>query len=636
MMKTKQFKTESRRILDLMINSIYTHKEIFLRELISNASDALDKLYYKSLTEPGAGISRSELMIRLVSDSAKRTLTVIDNGIGMTREELENNLGTIARSGTLNFKQEIDPQEDIDIIGQFGVGFYSAFMVSKKVTVLSKAFGSDEAWRWESKGADGYTMEPCRKEAHGTEIILELKDNTSDENYDEYLEQHRITEIVKRYSDYIRYPINMEMTKSRLKDKREKPDDEEENEIPEYETYTETETLNSMVPLWRRNKSEITAEEYEQFYTEKFYDYEKPLRYVHVKAEGTMTYNALLYIPAKAPYNYYSKEYEKGLQLYSNGVLIMDKCPDLLPDYFGFIRGLVDSQDLSLNISREMLQHDRQLKAIAKSLEKKIKSELLKLQEEEREKYEQFYKAFGLQLKFGIYSSFGANKEQLQDLLMYHSMKEDKLVTLAEYKAAMAPAQDSIYYACGESVSRIRQLPQTERVLDKGWDILCMTDDVDEFAVKILGGFEGKSFKSVSSGDLGLESDEDKQAAEQQAAEHKDLFEFMQKALEGKVKEVRLSKRLKTHPVCLATEGALTLEMEKVLNSMPADQKVKAERILEINAGHPVFDALCRLFEEDREKLKTYSELLYNQALLIEGIAIDDPVAFSNAICTLM
>lgn len=636
MMKTKQFKTESKRILDLMINSIYTHKEIFLRELISNASDALDKLYYKSLTEPGAGISRSELMIRLAADSVKRTLTVTDNGIGMTREELENNLGTIARSGTLNFKQEIDPQEDIDIIGQFGVGFYSAFMVSKKVTVISKAFGSEEAWRWESTGAEGYTMEPCRKEGHGTEIILELKDNTADENYDEYLEQYRINEIVKRYSDYIRYPINMEMTKSRLKDKREKPDDEEENEIPEYETYTETETLNSMVPLWRRNKSEITAEEYEQFYTEKFYDYEKPLRYVHVKAEGTMTYNALLYIPAKAPYNYYSKEYEKGLQLYSNGVLIMDKCSDLLPDYFGFVRGLADSQDLSLNISREMLQHDRQLKAIAKSLEKKIKSELLKLQEEEREKYEQFYKAFGLQLKFGIYSSFGANKEQLQDLLMYHSLKEDKLVTLAEYKAAMAPEQDSIYYACGESVSRIRQLPQTERVLDKGWDILCMTDDVDEFAVKILGGFEGKSFKSVSSGDLGLDSDEDKKAAEQQAADHKELFEFMQKALEGKVKEVRLSKRLKTHPVCLATEGALTLEMEKVLNSMPADQKVKAERILEINAGHPVFNALRRLFEEDREKLKTYSELLYNQALLIEGLAIEDPVAFSNAICTLM
>lgn len=635
-MKTKQFKTESRRILDLMINSIYTHKEIFLRELISNASDAMDKLYFKSLTDQSVGISRSDLKIQLIPDKAMRRLTLVDNGIGMSKEELENNLGTIAQSGTLNFKQENEIKEDIDIIGQFGVGFYSAFMVSKKITVISKAFGMAEAYRWESKGAEGYTIEPCDKEGFGTEIILEIKDNTEDENYDEYLEPYRITEIVKRYSDYIRYPIQMEVAKSRLKDKAEKPEDADEGEIPEYETYTETEILNSMIPLWRRNKSEISAEEYEQFYTEKFYDYEKPLRCLHVKAEGTMTYNALLYIPAKTPYNYYSKEYEKGLQLYSNGVLIMDKCADLLPDYFSFVRGLVDSQDLSLNISREMLQHDRQLKAIAKSLEKKIKSELQKLLSEEREKYEQFYKAFGLQIKFGIYSSFGAHKELLEDLLMYHSLKEDKLVTLAEYKAAMAPEQDAVYYACGESVSRIRQLPQTERVLDKGWDILCMTDDVDEFAVKIMGTYDGKAFKSVSSGDLDLESEDDKKAAEQQGLDHKAMFEFMQKALEGKVKEVRLSKRLKSHPVCLASEGALSLEMEKVLNSMPADKKVKAERILEINAGHPVFASLVKLYAEDQDKLKTYSELLYNQALLIEGIAIEDPVAFSNAICELM
>jgi molecular chaperone HtpG len=647
-MKTKQFKTESKRILDLMINSIYTHKEIFLRELISNASDAIDKLYFKSLTDPQVGMARSDFKIIIEPDKEKRTLTIIDNGIGMTQDELENNLGTIAHSGTLDFKQENELKDDIEIIGQFGVGFYSAFMVSKKITVISRAYGSDKAYCWQSTGIDGYNITEAEKDTVGTEIILEIKDNQGEENYDEFLEQHRISDIVKRYSDYIRYPINMEVTKSRLKKKEEADADadadadsanDEKNaaqKTPEYETYTEIETLNSMIPLWRRNKSELQAEDYENFYKDKFYDFEKPLRYVHINAEGTLSYNALLYIPAKTPYNYYSKEYEKGLQLYSNGVLIMDKCGDLLPDHFSFVKGLVDSQDLSLNISREMLQHDRQLKAIARSLEKKIKGELQKMQKENREQYEQFYKAFGLQLKFGIYNGFGAKKEDLQDLLMYHSIREDKLVTLAEYKEKMPEGQDAVYYACGDNVQRIKQLPQSELVLDKGYDILAMTDDVDEFAIRMMYDFEGKPYKSISSSDLGLETEADKEAAAKKSEDYKEMFGFIKDALGDKVKEVRISKRLKSHPVCLASDGALSLEMEKVLNSMPTDKKVKAERVLEINADHPVFETMKKLYENDKDKLKTYSEILYNQALLIEGMPIEDPVAFSNAICSIM
>ncbi len=684
-MKKKPFKTESKRILDLMINSIYTHKEIFLRELISNASDAMDKLYFKSLTEGGLDINRRDFEIFIEANKDIRTLTIKDNGIGMTKDELENNLGTIAKSGTMDFRQEnqdslrkpkTDSQEedevteetagaaenaeaaekaagasgeaeksagsdnaqeqpDIEVIGQFGVGFYSAFMVSKRITVISKAYGSSEAWRWQSEGADGYGIEPFEKEDWGTTIILEIKENQGEEDFDQYLEQYKIQEIVKKYSDYIRYPIRMEVTKSRPKAKAE-GEEQDDQAMPEYESYQEIETLNSMVPLWRRNKNEVSAEEYEGFYMEKFYDYEKPLTYMHISAEGTVSYNGILYIPAHAPYNYYSKEYEKGLQLYANGVLIMEKCADLLPDCFSFVKGLVDSPDLSLNISREMLQQDRQVKAIAKSLEKRIKSELLKLQKDNREKYEGFFKDFGLQIKFGIYNSFGADKEKLQDLLLYHSLKEDKMVTLAEYKEKMAENQEAIYYACGGSVSRIRQLPQTELVLDKGYDILALTDDVDEFAIKILREYDGKAIKSVSDKDLNLESNEEKEAAKEQAEAHKDLFAAMKEALGDKVKEVRLSKRLKSHPVCLTSDGPLSLEMEKVLNSMPTDQQVKADRVLEINSSHPIFEALTKLEGKEPEKLKTYAFLLYNQALLIEGLTIEDPAAFANAICQLM
>ncbi|MEL7623687.1 MAG: molecular chaperone HtpG [Clostridiales bacterium] len=674
-MKKKPFKTESKRILDLMINSIYTHKEIFLRELISNASDAMDKLYFKSLTEGGLDINRSDFEIFIEVNKDIRTLTIKDNGIGMTKDDLENNLGTIAKSGTMDFRQEnqdslkkpkADSQEedeaevsaeaeeaetaagvdnagsdnaqeqpDIEVIGQFGVGFYSAFMVSKRITVISKAYGSSEAWRWQSEGADGYGIEPFEKEDWGTTIILEIKENQGEEDFDQYLEQYKIQEIIKKYSDYIRYPIRMEVTKSRPKAKAE-GEDQDDQSMPEYESYQEIETLNSMVPLWRRNKNEVSAEEYEGFYMEKFYDYEKPLTYMHISAEGTVSYNGILYIPAHAPYNYYSKEYEKGLQLYANGVLIMEKCADLLPDCFSFVKGLVDSPDLSLNISREMLQQDRQVKAIAKSLEKRIKSELLKLQKDNREKYEGFFKDFGLQIKFGIYNSFGADKDKLQDLLLYHSLKEDKMVTLAEYKEKMAEDQEAIYYACGGSVSRIRQLPQTELVLDKGYDILALTDDVDEFAIKILREYDGKAIKSVSDKDLNLESNEEKEAAKEQAEAHKDLFAAMKEALGDKVKEVRLSKRLKSHPVCLTSDGPLSLEMEKVLNSMPTDQQVKADRVLEINSSHPIFEALTKLEGKEPEKLKTYAFLLYNQALLIEGLTIEDPAAFANAICELM
>ena len=607
-MKTKQFKAESKRLLDMMIHSIYTHKEIFLRELISNASDAMDKLYFRSLTDEKVGMNREDFAIDLKIDKDARTLTITDNGIGMTQEELEKNLGTIANSGSLKFKNENKLEDDVDIIGQFGVGFYSAFMVAKRVTVRSKAYGSDQAYQWQSEGVDGYTIEPCDKETVGTEILLEIKDDTEDENYSEFLEQYRIQGLVKKYSDYIRYPIRMDMTKSR----RKETENADKDAAPEYEEYVENETLNSMVPLWRKNKSELTDADYNAFYKEKFFDYNEPLLHIHTKSEGTATFNALLYIPSKAPYDYYTKEYEKGLQLYSSGVMIMEKCADLLPDYFSFVKGLVDSEDLSLNISRELLQQN------------------------DRAAYEKFFEAFGLQLKFGVYNGYGMNKDALKDLLLFYSSSEKKPVTLAEYVSRMKEDQTCIYYATGENIARIDHLPQTELVKDKGFEILYLTENVDEFAIKMLMNYEGKEFKSVSAGDLDLETEEEKKEIEEKSKEHADLFNDMQKALEGKVKSVRLSQRLKSHPVCLTSEGALSLEMEKVLNAMPTDQKVQADRVLEINPEHPIFAKLVQLQKENPDKLNAYAKLLYDQALLIEGMSIEDPVAFSNQICELM
>lgn len=622
----KQFKAESKRLLELMIHSIYTHREIFLRELLSNSSDAIDKLYYRTLQDGDTGLNRDDFYIRITPDKEARTLTIEDNGCGMTKDELENNLGVIAKSGSLNFKQQMEQKDDVEIIGQFGVGFYSAFMVSDCVTVYSRAYGSEDAWRWQSKGVEGYTVEPCEKEGHGTKIVLELKPTTEEENVDEFLEQYRIRSIVKKYSDYIRYPIHMEVEKHRQKEGAEN----------ETETYREDETLNSMVPLWRKNKNEITKEEYEQFYRDKFYDYEAPLRIIHTSAEGTATYNALLFIPAKAPYDYYTKEFEKGLQLYSNGVMIMEKCADLLPDYFSFVRGLVDSQDLSLNISREMLQHDRQLKLIESRLEKKIKSELEAMLNNSREDYEKFFASFGLQLKYGVYSDYGQHKDLLQDLLLFYSSSEKKPVTLKEYVGRMKEDQKDIYFISGESVARIEQLPQTELLREKGLEMLYLTDQVDEFALRILNAYDGHEFKNVSSDDLGLETEEEKKAAEQQKEEYKELLEFLQKALDGKVKSVIVSQRLKSHPVCLSSEGAISLEMEKVLNAMPNAERVQAQRVLELNPTHPVFAVLQKLYETNQDKLKEYAQLLYTQALLIEGISIEDPVAFSNQVCSLM
>lgn len=626
-MAKKQFKAESKRLLDLMINSIYTHKEIFLRELISNASDAIDKLYYRSLTEGNTGLSRDDFSIRLEPDKEARTLKIIDNGMGMTKEELEKNLGTIAKSGSLDFKTEMEKKEDVDIIGQFGVGFYSAFMVSDKVTVVSKAYGEDVAYEWESTGADGYTIKDCEKEGNGTEITLLLKADTEDENYSQYLETYQIKNLINKYSDYIRYPIQMMVEHQKLKEGTEN----------EYETYSELETLNSMIPLWKKNKSELKDEDYNQFYKEKFYDFTDPAKVIHTNVEGIVSYTALLFIPGQAPYNYYTKEFEKGLQLYSSGVLIMEKCADLLPDYFSFVRGLVDSQDLSLNISREMLQHDRQLKAIAQRLEKKIKSELLSMLNTDREKYVEFFKNFGLQLKFGMYDKFGANKDAVKDLVMFYSSSEKALVTLSEYVSRMKPDQKYIYFASGESTDKIDKLPQTELLKDKGYEILYLTDDVDEFALQMLHTFEEKEFKSVSSDDLEIEeSKEEKEAAEKQAEESKDMLECMKEALVDKVAEVRLSQRLKSHPVCLTAKGGLSIEMEKVLNSMPVDQKIQAERVLEINAKHPILETLNKVYGEDKEAVKKYAKLLYDQALLIEGLPVEDPVAFSNAVCELM
>ena len=630
-MAKKQFKAESKRLLDMMIHSIYTHREIFLRELISNASDAIDKLYYKALTDGISGLNRDDFAIRLTIDKSARTLTVSDNGIGMTSEELENNLGTIAQSGSLKFKKDAEEKDDIDIIGQFGVGFYSAFMVSDKVTVISKPYGSDKAWKWESAGADGYTVTEAEKDSHGTDIILSIKENTEEESYDEFLDAYRIQSLVKKYSDYIRYPIRMEVEKSRMKEGTGTDD-----KPAEYETYTEVETLNSMVPIWRKNKSELKPEDYNQFYKEKFFDYQDPLAVIHSSTEGAATYNALLFIPSRPPFDFYTKEYEKGLQLYASGVLIMDKCPDLLPDYFSFVRGLVDSQDLSLNISREMLQHDRQLKLIADRLQKKIKSELKSMLLNDREKYETFYKSFGLTLKYGVYSGYGANKDVLQDLLLFYSSSEKKLVTLEEYKGRMKEDQKYIYYACGETVEKIDRLPQTELLRDHGYEILYCTDDVDEFALRMMRDFDGKEFRSASDKDLGIDDAAENESVKEKAEENKELLRLLKDDLDGKVKDVRLSTRLKSHPVCLSADGGVSIEMEKVLNTMPGDQKVQAQRVLEINPSHPIFETLKKLFAEDPEKLKSYAGLLYTQALLIEGLPIDDPVAFSNAVCDLM
>ena len=627
-MQTKEFKAESKRLLDMMINSIYTHKEIFLREIISNASDAIDKLYFKSLTDTSVGMKKSDFAINIAIDKENRTLTVSDNGIGMTEEDLENNLGTIANSGSFAFKKDNDLGDDVDIIGQFGVGFYSTFMVAKEVTVVTKAFGSDQAYKWTSDGVEGYTIEECDKpDGVGTTITLKLKDDTDDEKYSTYLDQYQIQSLVKKYSDYIRFPIRMEVEHTHYNEEGKEP-----------EVHKAIETLNSMTPIWKKNKSELKDEDYNNFYMEKFGDYEPPVAHIHSKNEGVATYDALLYIPARAPFDYYSKHYEKGLQLYSSGVMIMEKCADLLPDWFSFVKGVVDSEDLSLNISRELLQQDRQLKIIAKNLEKSIKNELAKLLKNDREKYEKFYSVFGLQFKFGIYQSYGAANETLKDLLMFPSSFDGKNVTLKEYVSRMKEDQKEIYYACGETKERIEMLPQLEKIKDKGYEVLYFTQDVDEFAIKVMINYDGKPFKSISDADLDLDTEEEKEEAKKLDEENKDMFTFMQEAIADKVKTVRLSKKLKTHPVCLSSDGSITIEMEKVLNAMPQNDgnKVKAEKALEINPNHPIFEKLKDLYANDKDKLKDYAKLLYDQALLIEGMSIDNPVEFANLVCDLM
>ena len=625
-MRTKQFKAESKKLLDMMINSIYTHKEIFLRELISNSSDAMDKLYYHSLQE-NLALNRSDLTINIKPDKQARTLTISDNGIGMTADELESNLGTIAKSGSLDFKNDNEKKEDVDIIGQFGVGFYSAFMVSEKIEVVSKKFGCDDANKWTSKGADGYTVEPCDKEDSGTVITLYIKENTDDDDYSQYLEEYKIREIVKKYSDYIRYPITMDCEHQQKKEGTE----------DEYETVTETATLNSMVPLWRKNKNEVTADEYSQFYKDNYYDYEEPAKVIHTKMEGQAAYNTLLYIPRHAPFDYYTKNYEKGLQLFSNGVLIMDKCADLLPDYFSFVKGLVDSEDLSLNISREMLQHDAQLKLIAKSLEKKIHSELIKLMKDARDTYELVFKAFGTQLKFGLYNSFGVKNDVLSDLIMFYSSNEKKLVTLKEYVGRMKESQDTIYYACGESVDKIDLLPQADAVKEKGYEILYLTENVDEFAIQMLREFDGKKFANICTDNIELDTEEEKEELKEKNETGKDMLTFLKDSIGDEISAVRFTNKLKNHPVCLTTEGEISLEMEKVLNSMPTnDQKVKANVVMEINANHPIADKLNALFESDKDKAEKYAKILYAQARLIEGMSVENPTELSNMICELM
>lgn len=627
-MRTRQFKSESKRLMDMMINSIYTHKEIFLREIISNASDAIDKLYFKSLTDSSVGIAADGFEIRIELDKDNRIIRVIDNGCGMTEEELDKNLGTIAKSGSLAFKNENEKTENVDIIGQFGVGFYSAFMVSDNVTVETRAFGSDEAFCWQSSGAEGYTVSPCDKQSVGTIVTMHIKEDTEDEKYSEYLDQYRIRSLIKKYSDYIRHPIRMDFT-------TKKPVEGKEGE---YEDITETQTLNSMIPLWKKAKNEVSDEDYSNFYKEKFFDFEDPARVIHSSTEGQATYNALMFIPKHAPFDYYTKEYEKGLQLYCKGVLIMDKCADLLPDHFSFVKGLVDSEDLSLNISREMLQHDGQLKLIAKTIEKKIKSELERMLKTEREAYEEFFKSFGIQLKFGVYNSYGMNKDTLKDLLLFTSSYEKKLTTLKEYIERATESQESIYYACGETVEKIELLPQCDAVKEKGYEVLYLTENVDEFALKILMEYEGKKFINICDNELNLDTEDEKKALETANTEAKDMLEAMSEAIGEGVNAVRFTNKLKNHPVCLTSEGGISLEMEKTLNSMPgaADNKVKAQIILEINAEHPISDRLKALFADDKETLSKYAKLLYAEACLIGGKAVENPAEHSALICELM
>ena len=636
-MAKKQFKAESKRLLDLMINSIYTHKEIFLRELISNASDAEDKLAYKALTDDQVPVDRKDLKITIVPDKEMRTLTVSDNGVGMTREELENNLGTIAKSGSFQFKQDLAKEEkgeDIDVIGQFGVGFYSAFMVADHVTVVSRAYGSDEAWMWQSDGADGYTVTQCEKDAPGSDVIMHLKANADEENYDQYLETYKLQELIKKYSDYIRYPIVMEVEDYRQK---EKPADAGDDYKPEWETVKEWKTINSMLPLWQRQKSKVTAEEYNAFYKEKFMDWQDPLAVVHTSAEGAVTYKAMLYIPQKAPYDFYTREYQKGLQLYSSGVLIMDKCADLLPDYFRFVKGVVDSPDFSLNISREVLQHDRQLKVIASALEKKIKGELVKLQKEDPEKYEQFWTAFGSQIKYGVVADYGAHKDNLKDLLLFWSSKEGKNTTLEAYQGRMAEEQPYYYYACGESVDKIAKLPQVERILDKGYEILYCTEDVDDFVMQALGEIDGKKFKSATAEDALPQTEEEKKAAEENAEEGKPVLEAVKAALGDQVKEVRLSKILKSGACCLSADGPVSLEMERYMRKMEGGEHMKAERVLELNADSAPYAALKRAVDAgDQDTVEKYAKLLYGQALLLADLPLEDPAEYAQLVSSLM
>lgn len=620
-MEKKQFQAESKRLLDLMINSIYTHKEIFLRELISNASDAIDKIYYKALTDDSIQFSKDDYFIKIETDEEKRTLKIIDTGIGMTREELEDNLGTIAKSGSLQFKKDVEMKDGYDIIGQFGVGFYSAFMVADKVEVISRAFGENEAWRWISEGAEGYTIESCQKDQIGTEITLTLKKNSDDEDYDQYLDEYTLKGIVKKYSDFIRYPIKMEISEYKKNEETDK-----------YETVKEEKTVNSMIPIWRKSRKELKDEDYENFYSEKHFGFDKPLKWTHISIDGAVRYDAILYIPEKAPFDYYTREYEKGLELYSSGVLIMNKCPELLPDYFSFVKGVVDSEDLSLNISREMLQHDRQLKLMAKKIEEKIKDELTSMLKNERDNYVEFFKNFGKQLKFGIYSDFGMNKNKLEDLLMFQSSKNKELVTLDEYIDRMPEDQPYIYYAAGDSVSRLEKLPQTELLRDKGYEILYFTDEVDEFAIRMIPKYHEKEFRNVSGSDLGLKEQEKEPVEENE----KELFEKMKEILGAKVKSVRSSNRLKSHPVCFASEGEISIEMEKILSAMPNADGVHADKVLEINQSHPIFEKLKNAEKDDPEKFALYTELLYDQARLIEGLPLEDPVDFANRIAKLM
>lgn len=635
-MKKKQFKAESKKLLDMMINSIYTHKEIFLRELISNASDAIDKLYYKQLEENIAGLSRSDYFIKVTADKEGRTLIIEDNGIGMTRDELENNLGTIAKSGSFDFKKNNEAKEDIDIIGQFGVGFYSAFMVSDRVEVKTRAYGSDEAFCWVSEGADGYTIEPCEKDGNGTVITLHIKDNTEEEDYDKFLESYQIKHLIKKYSDYISYPIKME---EQVRKELPKAEDAPEDAEPEFVYENEEHVINSMVPIWKKNKSELTEEDYNSYYHEKFYDFNEPARVIHTSADGVVSYTALMFIPKKPSYDYYTKDFEKGLALYSNGVMIMEKCPDLVPDYFSFVKGLVDSADLSLNISREILQHDRQLKLIAKNIERNIKNELSKMLTDDREGYKEFFKEFGLQLKYGIYNDYGLHKDVLQDLLIYYSSSEENMVTLKEYVGRMKEDQDKIYYACGETIDKIKMLPQTDMVKEKGFEILYMTDPVDEFAVQMLAQYDGKTFVNICGDSFDISSEEEKEALKKVNDEAGDMLSKMKDAIDAGLAGVRFTNKLKNHPVCLTSEGALSVEMEKTLNAMPmpGDEKVKAELVLEINNEHRVADRLREIAASgDDEKLGKYAKLLYAQARLIAGMSVENPTELSDLICELM